>query len=118
LVGLIVQGMIIINNESFVPQNWHGALLANAFALGTALFNVFGAKYLPLLEAIFVSCHVICLLPILITVLVMTPVKQTPSAVFTDFTDNGGDWPNMGLTVMVGQVAASFILLGTFSQFQ
>jgi len=36
----------------------------------------------------------------------MTPTKQSAAAVFTQFTDNGAGWPNMGATVLVGQVSS------------
>lgn len=44
--------------------------------------------------------------------------KQTSGEVFLNFTDNslpGHQWPNIGLTVLVGQVSAMFTVMGTDS---
>lgn len=41
----------------------------------------------------------------------MSP-KQTASAVFVEFTDNGAAWPTLVLGVLVGQVNALFTVLG------
>lgn len=110
-VGLILQGIIIINT-TYEPQRWHGTLFVCAVAVISALANIWGAKYLPKMEAIFVTFHVILFFPVIITLLYRTPEKQSASAVFWEFTDQGGNWPNMGVSVLIGQVAVAFILLG------
>ena len=45
-------------------------------------------------------------IPVIVCLWAMTPEKQTAAAaaVFTNFTDNGAGWPNIGATVLVGQV--------------
>jgi len=50
--------------------------------------------------------------PVIVCLWVMTPTKQSAAAVFTQFTDNGAGWPNMGTTVLVGQVSSMFVVLG------
>jgi Amino acid permease len=114
-VGVIIQGIIIINNPSYQPERWQGTLFVYAVTILTTIINIWGAKYLPRMEIIFVVCHVLFFFPVLITLLVMAPMKQSAGDVFLNFTDDGGNWPSRGLDVMVGQVAASFILLGEHS---
>jgi hypothetical protein len=113
-VGIVSQGIIIINEPSYEPQRWHGTLFVYAVTILTATLNIWAARYLPRLEIMFVACHVLLFFPVLITLLVMAPRKQSPIDVFLHFTDNGGGWPTHALDVMVGQVAASFILLGEY----
>ena len=84
----MIQGLITLNNVDYVPTRWQATLLIFTSVIGFGMFNVFGAKHLPLDEGIFVTCHIFALFPIIITLLVLAP-KQSASAVFTQFTDNG-----------------------------
>lgn len=78
-----------------------------------SLFNIFGAKRLPLAEGIFVTCHFFAFIPVIVTLLVLAP-KVKAEDVFTGFTDNGAGWPSISLTVMVGQVSSMFVVLGEY----
>ncbi|GAB7353911.1 hypothetical protein MBLNU459_g4257t1 [Dothideomycetes sp. NU459] len=115
LVGNIVQAVIVINDASYSPQRWQGTLLTFAAVLGIATFNILAAKHLPLAEGIFASLHFFAFVPVIVVLWVFTPQKQTAAAVFTHFTDNGAGWPNMGATVLVGQVSSIFVVLGSDS---
>ncbi|THC91345.1 hypothetical protein EYZ11_009183 [Aspergillus tanneri] len=114
LVGTIIQGMISLNNESYSPTRWQGTLLVVAAAIGMSLFNIFAAKHLPLAEGIFVTCHFFAFFPVIVTLLVLAP-KVKAVDVFTGFTDYGAGWPDISLTVMVGQVSSMFVVLGSDS---
>jgi choline transport protein len=111
IVGLMIQGLISLNNGDYVPARWQATLIIFASVIAIGMFNVFGAKHLPLAEGIFVTCHLVALLPIIIILLVLAP-KQSASAVFTEFTDNGSNYPTIVWTVFVGQVNAMFTVLG------
>ncbi|PNS19429.1 Choline transport protein [Sphaceloma murrayae] len=115
LVGGIVQAMIVINNDTFVPERWQVTLLTMASVIILSLFNIFAAKHLPLFEGIFALLYVFAFVPIIAVLWVLCPVKQTASAVFSEFTDNGAGWPNMGATVLVGQLSSMFVVLGSDS---
>lgn len=99
-----MQALIVINDVNYVPERWQGTLLTWAAVIFVACFNVFAAKHLPLAEGIFCSVHIFSFVPVIVCLWVMTPTKQSASAVFTEFTDNGAGWPNMAATVLVGQV--------------
>ncbi|GJN66050.1 hypothetical protein PLICBS_000066 [Purpureocillium lilacinum] len=114
LIGSIIQGLITLNDNSYSPTRWQGTLLVFASVIGVSMFNVFAAKHLPLAEGMFVTLYLFSFFPIVITLLVITP-KQSASAVFTQFTDNGAGWPSLALTVMVGQVSSMFVVLGSDS---
>ncbi|KAF7595508.1 hypothetical protein BBP40_005844 [Aspergillus hancockii] len=114
LAGTIVQGLISLTHEAYSPTRWQGTLLVFAAAIGMSLFNIFGAKHLPLAEGIFVTCHFFAFVPVIITLLVLAP-KASAADVFTGFTDYGAGWPSVSWTVMVGQVSCMFVVLGSDS---
>lgn len=114
LIGSIIQGLIALNNETYMPARWQGTLLVMASVLAISLFNVFGAKHLPLAEGLFVTVHLFAFFPVIVTLLVLAP-KQAAVDVFTGFTDNGAGWPSISLAVMVGQVSTMFVVLGSDS---
>lgn len=111
LAGTIVQGLISLNDDGYTPARWQGTLLVFAAAIGMSLFNIFGAKHLPLAEGIFVTCHFFAFIPVIVTLLVLAP-KAKAEDVFTGFTDYGSGWPSVSWTVMVGQVSCMFVVLG------
>ncbi|PIG79407.1 amino acid transporter [Aspergillus arachidicola] len=114
LAGTIVQGLISLNDDGYSPARWQGTLLVFAAAIGMSLFNIFGAKHLPLAEGIFVTCHFFAFIPVIVTLLVLAP-KAKAEDVFTGFTDYGSGWPSVSWTVMVGQVSCMFVVLGSDS---
>ncbi|KAM3447806.1 hypothetical protein MY3296_008376 [Beauveria thailandica] len=114
LIGSIIQGLVALNSAAYAPSRWQGTLLVMASVLCVSLFNVFGAKHLPLAEGFFVCVHLFAFFPVIVTLLVLAP-KQAAADVFTGFTDNGAGWPSTALTVMVGQVSTMFVVLGSDS---
>ncbi|KJZ71925.1 hypothetical protein HIM_08681 [Hirsutella minnesotensis 3608] len=114
LIGSIIQGLISLNDDTYVAERWQGTLLVFIVVIAISLFNVFAAKHLPLAEGIFVTVHIFAFFPVVITMLVLAP-KQTPREVFANFTDNGSGWPSIVMTVMVGQVSSLFVVLGSDS---
>jgi choline transport protein len=114
IVGVIIQGIIVVNNPTYAPTRWQGTLLIIASVIGIGLFNIFAAKHLPLAEGIFVTFHVFAFFPIVVVLLVLSP-KQSAHDVFLNFTDNGAGWPNVGWATLVGQVSAMFVVLGSDS---
>ncbi|KJZ69917.1 hypothetical protein HIM_10702 [Hirsutella minnesotensis 3608] len=114
LIGSIIQGLISLNDSSYVAERLQGTLLVSIVIICIPLFNVFAAKHLPLAEGMFVTVHIFAFFPVVITMLVLAP-KQAPRDVFANFTDNGSGWPSIFMTVMVGQVSSLFVVLGSDS---
>ena len=50
LAAIEIQGLVVLNNDSYVYERWHGTLLTIAIVLFVAFFNTFLAKHL-LVEA-------------------------------------------------------------------
>lgn len=107
-----MQALVVLNNAKYTPERWQGTLLTWAAAITVSSFNVFCAKHLPLAEGIFCSVHFFAFVPVIACLWIMTPSRQTAHDVFLRFSDNGAGWPNMGATVLAGQVSSMFVVLG------
>ncbi|PYI03375.1 amino acid permease [Aspergillus sclerotiicarbonarius CBS 121057] len=100
LAGTIIQGLIVLNNPTYVFERWHGTLLVIAITAFSILFNTFLAKNLPMVEGLILIIHVVGLFAIIIPLWVLAP-RNSPKAVFTDFNDGGG-WGSAGTATLVG----------------
>lgn len=110
LVALQLQGIIALNDASYVAKPWHGTLMVIASATVCLLFNTFLAKKLPLVEGLMLIIHVFGFFAILIPLWVLSPI-QPANQVFGQFTDVYG-WPSQGLACLVGIVGPMYSLLG------
>ncbi|KAL2432618.1 hypothetical protein ABEF95_014048 [Exophiala dermatitidis] len=113
IAGTLIQGLIVLNDESYVFKRWHGTLLVIAITALSIVFNSFLAKHLPLVETLVLVLHILGFVGVLITLWVMAPRNST-DAVFTDFVNSGG-WVSTGLSVMVGMLTAVYGMLGADS---
>ncbi|KAF2004743.1 amino acid transporter [Amniculicola lignicola CBS 123094] len=111
LAGGQIQGLIVINNPEYVPERWHATLLVIAVASFSIIFNTLLARKLPLIEGVVLVLHIFGFFAIFITLWVLAP-RSKPSEVFNTFQDNAG-WGNVGLSVLIGQLAPIFSLLGS-----
>lgn len=109
----LAMGLAILNNPDFAPTRWQVTVLIIGLVVLFGAFNIFAAKRLALFEGVFALLHFGVFFAVLITIVVMSP-KVSADAVFLEFTDNGANWPDLTLTVLVGQVTAMFTVLGTF----
>lgn len=81
-----------------------------AVAAVAILFNTFFAKKLPLIEGVILIIHVFGFFGILVPLWALSP-RQTPEAVFTQFTNANG-WPSQGLACLVGIIGPIYSLIG------
>lgn len=49
LVGTIIQGLLVLNDPTYVYERWHGTLLAIAIVCFSIIFNTVLASRLPLI---------------------------------------------------------------------
>lgn len=110
LSGTMIQGLMVLWDDTYVPARWEGTLLTMAMALIMTFFNTYGARQLPLLEGVVLCLHVLGFFAILIPLWVLAP-KQSAVKVFTDFQDGGG-WGSIGTACIVGQVSAISSFVG------
>lgn len=58
LLGTLIQGIIILNNPTYMPALYHGTLIMFAGLAFCAFLNAFLVKYLPHLEGIVLITHI------------------------------------------------------------
>jgi amino acid transporter len=110
LSGTMIQGLIVLWDESYTPQRWQGTLLTIAMDLISTFFNTYGARQLPLLEGLVLCLHVFGFFGILIPLWVLSP-KQSAKDVFTTFQD-GGDWGSIGTACIIGMISPIYSFIG------
>lgn len=106
LTGTTIQGLITVNYPKYDPKDWQGTLLIFAMVLIIYIFNIWGARVLPMFQNVLLMLHVFGF-SALIIILWVVGRAQPAKAVFTEFS-NGGGWSSMGLSLMVGQISAVF----------
>ena len=100
--GTILQGLIILDyQETYVPQQWQGTLLAWMVVAVAILINVVVPGFLPKLEISLIVLHIVSFIAIVTTLWVMTPQLNTAQFVFASSLNTGG-WPTQGLSYCVG----------------
>ncbi|KAK5104774.1 hypothetical protein LTS08_002666 [Lithohypha guttulata] len=110
LAGTQIQGLIILNDDSYVYARWHGTLLTMAMALFVFVFNTFLARHLPLIEGLVLCLHLGGFVAILVPLWVLGP-RGNSHEIWTKF-DNLGGWDSTGLSVLVGLITPLTSLLG------
>ncbi|KAL8849400.1 MAG: hypothetical protein Q9221_005638 [Calogaya cf. arnoldii] len=110
LAGTEIQALIILNNTSYVPERWHGSLLAIALVCVSLFVNTVLAKVLPTIQATILVLHVCGFIAILVPLWVLSP-HAPADQVFTQFND-GGNWRSMGLATLVGILSPTVSLIG------
>ena len=109
-VALQIQGLIILNKDSYVPQDWHAVLLTVATAACAVVFNSFFARRLPFLEGLVLVLHVFGFFAILIPLWVFAP-RNSSTVVWTNFTVTSG-WSSTGTAVLVGLTGPLYAIMG------
>jgi len=110
LAGTVIQGLIVLNVESYVYERWHGTLLIIAITAFAILFNTLLAKKLPLVEGLLLVLHVLGAFAIIITLWVLSPTASA-NEVWTNFTNAGG-WNSAGTSTMVGLLSPIISMIG------
>ncbi|RMD43711.1 hypothetical protein DV735_g1452, partial [Chaetothyriales sp. CBS 134920] len=110
LVGTIIQGLIVLNDETYIFQRWHGTLLAIAVVVFSISFNTVLASRLPVIEGMVLALHILGFFGIIIPLWVMAP--RAPADVALLHFINDGGWPTTGLSAMVGLLAPIAVLIG------
>lgn len=100
----------MLNDESYVPQRWHGTLLVIAVVAFCIIFNTSLAKKLPLVEGFILLVHVIGLFAIVVPLWVLAPRNDARTALLTF--SNGGNWPTMGVAFMIGLLTSLGSMMG------
>jgi len=109
LVATMIQGLIALNVETYVWENYHGTLLTIAVLLFAIMFNTVLASRLPIVEGIALILHLVGAFIIIIPLWVMAP-RATPD-ILMQF-ENNGAWSSTGLSSMIGITVPLGVLIG------
>ena len=108
--GTIMEGLIILNHDSYVPQQWHGTLFVIAVVAFAIVFNTTLAKWLPLIENMLLFVHALGLFAVIIPLLVMGTRNSAKEALLQF--NNAGNWSTMGTAVMIGLLTPLGSMMG------
>ena len=112
LAGTSIQGLIILNNDNYVPERWHGTLLTWTCIAIPLLFNIFARRALPALEIIGGIAHIVFFVVVVVVLVVLSP-RSTADFVFTKSISDLSGWNNPGVSWCIGLISAAFPLGGT-----
>lgn len=112
LIGTTSQSLVTINRSSYEAKNWQGTLFIFAVSILFCVVNVFCASGLPFVQNIVAILHVLAFVAVVVIFWVVGRV-QSAQVVFTRFENHGG-WSSIGLSLMIGQIAAVYTLICAF----
>ncbi|EEQ84987.1 hypothetical protein RJZ56_006695 [Blastomyces dermatitidis] len=109
--GQLILSAISLWREDFVPNEWQTILMFWAVMLVCALVNVFGARYLDLINKVCIYWTAASVVIIMVTLLSMAKQKNHASFVFGHFDASTSGWPS-GWAFFVGLLQAAYTLTG------
>jgi amino acid transporter len=110
LAGTMIQGLVALNNESYVIERWHGTLILYAIVAFSLFINTYLARLLPEIEAIVLLLHIAGFFCVLIPLVYLAPHGSAVD-VFGTFRNAGG-WEDKGLSFFVGLSTSMFSFIG------
>lgn len=113
LTATQIQGLIILNYDTYEPQRWHGTLLMWAVLAIFIVTNIWGIRLLPSIELMGGIFHVALFIIIVVALVTLAP-RSTPEFVFTEFINEGG-WANDGVSWCIGLLTVVYCFVGKFT---
>lgn len=108
-----MQGLLVLTQPTYIPENWHGTLLYWAVMLFCVTINIAAGWLLPKFEGALLILHILGFFGIMIPLLTLGP-KGDPKEVFTSFLNLGG-WKTQGLSFCIGIMGNVFAFVGKLS---
>ena len=103
LCATLIQGLLVLNYpEKYQAHGWHGTLLIWSAVIMAFLVNSILGRWLPKIEGFILYLHLLGFFGIIIPMLYLAK-RVTAEEVFTHW-NNGGAWPSMGLSFLVGMI--------------
>ncbi|KAF2031616.1 amino acid permease-like protein [Setomelanomma holmii] len=109
--GQLILSAITLWDEDFVPNQWQTVLMFWAVMLVCMAVNIFGSKYLDLINKICIYWTASSVIIILVVLLSMADVKRNASFVFGHYDASASGWPS-GWAFFVGLLQAAYTLTG------
>lgn len=111
LMGSLMQGLIIFNNENYTPKGWHTTLLSWASCLLPIVCNIYARRILAPLEIAAALLHILLFIAVIVVLAVMAR-RSTTDFVFTTTITGLSGWSNAGVQWSIGLLTVTFPLSG------
>ena len=109
--ALCLQGLIILNDETYVPQRWQATLLMWAFLALPVLGNVYGRRLLKAVEIVGGVLHIVFFI-VTVTTLTVMARRSTAKFVFTESFFGQSGWESEGVQWCIGLLSITSVLTG------
>ncbi|KAI2618103.1 putative GABA transporter [Hypoxylon sp. NC1633] len=110
IIATMLQGIIVLTNPTYVPENWHTVLLIWLATLFAVMVNSTTSRAIAKFEGAILVLHLAGFFGVLVPMVYFAHHKD-PAEVFTTFLNAGG-WSTDGLSFVVGMPAIAGSLLG------
>ncbi|KAK4995464.1 hypothetical protein LTR66_004735, partial [Elasticomyces elasticus] len=110
--GQLILSAISLWRDDFAPNAYQTVLMFWAVMLVCFLVNVFGAKYLDLINKVCIYWTSASVLIIMITLLSMAQTKRSGAFVFGNYDASASGWNAPGWPFFVGLLQAAYTLTG------
>lgn len=111
LAGTMIQGLLVLNYETYVFKRWHGTLLYWAILVVSAATNILCSRILPLIENLSLAFHVCAFVVVLVVVCVVSPSKHDAAFVFGNIINTSG-WASNGVAWCIGLLSSCYVMIG------
>jgi choline transport protein len=107
----MIQGLLVLNDEHYTFERWHGTLIYWAILAWSAVVNIRGVRLFSLIENLSLVFHVGTFIIVLVVVCVVSPTKHKANFVFRDSINDSG-WSNNGIAWCIGLLSSCYVLIG------
>ncbi|KAL9628228.1 MAG: hypothetical protein Q9164_007354, partial [Protoblastenia rupestris] len=111
LTATFTQAIVVLNHPTYVPTSWRSTLLFYGFLAVSLLFITFTPKLLPKAELVALAIYLLGYVALLVPLIYLSPTKNSPSFVFTDFESLNG-WKSDGAAWLIGLLSGIFPFMG------
>ncbi|KAJ5546784.1 hypothetical protein N7494_004369 [Penicillium frequentans] len=111
LIATQIQGMVLLNNPEYHPQQWQGTLMMWAIVAFVGLINIYGIKILPALQMLGGIMHIVFFIAIIIP-LVLLSRRSTSDFVFTELMTSEEGWQSKGVAWCLGMLTVTYCFAG------
>ncbi|RYP17665.1 hypothetical protein DL767_009968 [Monosporascus sp. MG133] len=107
----LILSAISLWNEDFVANAWQTILMFWAVMILCYLINIFGSKYLDLINTVCIYWTGASVIILLVTLLSMADQRRSGEFVFAHYDASGSGWPS-GWSFFVGLLQPAYVLTG------
>ncbi|KAF2770780.1 amino acid transporter [Teratosphaeria nubilosa] len=110
LGGTVIQVLVSLNQESYVPRPWQATMIMIAIMLTTVFVNTTLIKLLPGMEGLVLLLHVVGFFAVLIPMVHLAPISSS-EFVWTEFNNLSG-YSSGVVSWLIGQAGSAVLFIG------